>query len=74
MEKLGDAMNIPAPIRIEAFDNSNIMGTDPVSAMVVFIDGKPAKKNIVSIKLKQSRAPMTMPQCERLFIDVIHVF
>ena len=34
VEKLGNAMNIPAPIRIEAFDNSNIMGTNPVSAMV----------------------------------------
>ena len=43
VEKLGNAMNIPAPIRIEAFDNSNIMGTNPVSAMVVFIDGRPAK-------------------------------
>ena len=28
VEKLGNAMNIPAPIRIEAFDNSNIMGTN----------------------------------------------
>lgn len=30
--------------RIEAFDNSNIQGASPVSAMVVYIDGKPAKK------------------------------
>lgn len=52
VEKLGDAMNIPAPIRIEAFDNSNIMGTDPVSAMVVFIDGKPAKKEYRKYKIK----------------------
>ena len=43
-------MNIPAPIRIEAFDNSNIMGTNPVSAMVVFIDGRPAKMSIENIK------------------------
>ena len=43
VEKLGEAMGISAPYRIEAFDNSHIMGTDPVSAMVVFVDGKPSK-------------------------------
>jgi excinuclease ABC subunit C len=57
VEKLGDAMNIPAPIRIEAFDNSNIMGTDPVSAMVVFIDGKPAKKEYRKYKIKTVKGP-----------------
>ncbi|MGM0166206.1 UvrABC system protein C [Enterococcus sp. AZ135] len=57
VEKLGDAMNIPAPIRIEAFDNSNIMGTDPVSAMVVFIDGKPAKKEYRKYKIKTVTGP-----------------
>lgn len=31
------------PERIECFDNSNIAGTDPVSSMVVFINGEPAK-------------------------------
>ena len=43
-EALAHAMAIPIPLRIEAFDNSHMHGTDPVSAMVVFIDGKPAKK------------------------------
>ncbi len=57
VEKLGDAMNIPAPIRIEAFDNSNIMGTDPVSAMVVFIDGKPVKKEYRKYKIKTVKGP-----------------
>lgn len=57
VEKLGDAINIPAPIRIEAFDNSNIMGTDPVSAMVVFIDGKPAKKEYRKYKIKTVKGP-----------------
>ena len=32
-----------SPRRIECFDNSNIAGTDPVSSMVVFIDGEPDK-------------------------------
>ena len=40
---LGKMLNIPAPCRIEAFDISNISGTDIVASMVVFIDGKPKK-------------------------------
>ena len=32
------------PHRMECFDNSNIQGTSPVASCVVFIDGKPAKK------------------------------
>lgn len=32
------------PNRIECFDNSNTQGCEPVSAMVCFINGKPAKK------------------------------
>lgn len=57
VEKLGDAMNIPTPIRIEAFDNSNIMGTDPVSAMVVFVDGRPDKKEYRKYKIKTVKGP-----------------
>ncbi|PTO42973.1 excinuclease ABC subunit UvrC [Enterococcus mundtii] len=57
IERLGNAMNIPAPIRIESFDNSNIMGTDPVAAMVVFIDGKPAKKEYRKYKIKTVVGP-----------------
>lgn len=57
VEKLGNAMNIPAPIRIEAFDNSNIMGTNPVSAMVVFIDERPAKNEYRKYKIKTVQGP-----------------
>lgn len=57
VEKLGNAMNIPVPIRIEAFDNSNIMGTNPVSAMVVFIDGRPAKNEYRKYKIKTVQGP-----------------
>ena len=57
VEKLGNVMNIPAPIRIEAFDNSNIMGTNPVSAMVVFIDGRPAKNEYRKYKIKTVQGP-----------------
>lgn len=50
--ELGDKFAIPAPHRIEAFDNSNIQGTDPVAAMVVFLDGKPSPKDYRKYKIK----------------------
>ncbi len=40
------------PRRIEAFDNSNLQGADAVSAMAVFIDGKPAKKEYRHFNVK----------------------
>ena len=67
-------MGIQTPIRIEAFDNSNIQGVDPVSAMVTFVDGKADKKDIVSIKLKRSMDQMITSQCEKSFVVVIRVF
>lgn len=48
-------MGIPAPYRIEAFDNSHIMGTDPVSAMVVFVDGKPFKDDYRKYKIRTAQ-------------------
>ncbi|AWE08255.1 excinuclease ABC subunit C [Lysinibacillus sp. 2017] len=53
-EALGEALNISAPLRIEAFDNSHMHGADPVSAMVVFVDGKPAKKEYRKYKTRQA--------------------
>lgn len=50
--ELGETLGIPTPSRIEAFDNSNIQGTDPVSAMVVFVDGKPFKSEYRKYKVK----------------------
>lgn len=43
--------------RIEAFDNSNIQGTNPVSAMVVFTDGKPDRKEYRKYKVKTVIGP-----------------
>ncbi|WP_105980110.1 excinuclease ABC subunit UvrC [Bacillus paralicheniformis] len=57
IEKLGKALGIYTPYRIEAFDNSNIQGTDPVSAMVVFLDGKPHKKEYRKYKIKTVEGP-----------------
>ncbi len=44
LKLLGSMLNLPTPKRIEAFDISNISGTDIVGSMVVFVDGK-AKKS-----------------------------
>jgi excinuclease ABC subunit C len=57
IQELGDTLGIPAPTRIESFDNSNIQGTDPVSAMVVFIDGKPARQEYRKYKIKTVQGP-----------------
>lgn len=57
VEGLGDILNIETPHRIEAFDNSNIQGTDPVSAMVVFIDGKANKKEYRKYKIRDVEGP-----------------
>lgn len=57
VKQLGDALNIYMPYRIEAFDNSNIQGADPVSAMVVFQDGKPFKKEYRKYKIKTVSGP-----------------
>lgn len=52
MKELTDALGLLAGHKIEAFDHSHIQGADPVSAMVVFVDGKPAKKLYRKYKLK----------------------
>ncbi|MBU8905105.1 excinuclease ABC subunit UvrC [Desertibacillus haloalkaliphilus] len=57
IENLGEALGISTPYRIEAFDNSNIQGTDPVSAMITFLDGKPSKKDYRKYKLKGIEGP-----------------
>src|SRR5690625_545684 len=57
VEKLGDILNIETPHRIEAFDNSNIQGANPVSAMVVFIDGKPKKNEYRKYKITTVENP-----------------
>ena len=57
IENIGNLLHIPKPVRIEAFDNSNIQGTSPVSAMVVFINGKPSKKDYRKFKIKTVMGP-----------------
>ncbi|HGQ3942679.1 TPA: excinuclease ABC subunit UvrC [Streptococcus pneumoniae] len=57
IENLGRLLQIPTPVRIESFDNSNIMGTSSVSAMVVFVNGRPSKKDYRKYKIKTVVGP-----------------
>lgn len=57
VEEIGKELNIPTPHRIEVFDNSNIQGADPVSAMVVYVDGMPVKKDYRKYKIKTVDGP-----------------
>lgn len=45
------------PKHIECFDNSNIQGAFPVSAVVVFRDGKPSKKEYRHFNIKTVEGP-----------------
>jgi excinuclease ABC subunit C len=53
MTELAEALDLPRmPRRIECFDISNIQGTNPVASMVVFEDGKPAKREYRRFTIK----------------------
>lgn len=45
------------PRHIECFDNSNIQGTNPVAACVVFKNGKPSKKDYRHFNIKTVEGP-----------------
>ncbi|MWD31029.1 excinuclease ABC subunit C, partial [Aquicoccus sp. SCR17] len=45
------------PVHIECFDNSNIQGSNPVAACVVFKDGKPSKKDYRHFNIKTVEGP-----------------
>ena len=52
MKELTDALGMAPGHRIEAFDHSHIQGSDLVSAMVTFIDGRPEKNEYRKYKLR----------------------
>lgn len=58
MAELADALDLPRlPRRIECFDISNLHGTNAVASMVVFEDGKPAKREYRRFKIKTVDGP-----------------
>lgn len=52
LEELSKILNIEYPTVIEIFDNSNIGGVSPVSAMVTYINGSPSPKDYRKYKVK----------------------
>ncbi len=57
IEELGELLNIDTPYHIECFDNSNIQGSNPISAMVVFKNGTPSKKDYRKYNIKTVDGP-----------------
>ncbi|GAK92764.1 excinuclease ABC subunit C [Nonlabens ulvanivorans] len=56
------------PVHIECFDNSNIQGTNPVAACVVFKNGKPSKKDYRNFNIKTVDGPDDFASME----EVVH--
>ena len=56
------------PRHIECFDNSNIQGTNPVAACVVFKEGKPSKKDYRHFNIKTVEGPNDFASME----EVVH--
>ncbi|RIY36363.1 excinuclease ABC subunit C [Capnocytophaga canis] len=54
------------PIHIECFDNSNIQGTNPVAACVVFKNGKPSKKDYRHFNIKTVEGPNDFASMEEV--------
>lgn len=53
MDDLARALELPEPPeRMECFDNSNLGGSNPVAAMAVFMDGKPARREYRRYRVK----------------------
>jgi excinuclease ABC subunit C len=58
LTELADALELPEPPhRIECYDISNIQGTNPVSSMVVFVEGRAKKSEYRKFKIQYDRGP-----------------
>ena len=70
MEQMKKDLRLPhAPYHIECFDNSNIQGTHPVAACVVFKDGKPSKKEYRHYNIKTVTGPDDLLPWKKSFLD-----
>ena len=54
------------PVQIECFDNSNLMGTNPVASCVVFKNGKPSKKDYRHFKIHDIDGPDDFASMEQV--------
>jgi excinuclease ABC subunit C len=67
LEKLKNDLHMPdLPVHIECFDNSNIMGTSPVAACVVFRNARPSKKEYRHFNIKTVTGPDDFSSMEEI--------
>jgi excinuclease ABC subunit C len=67
MAQMQKDLRLPVePRHIECFDNSNIQGTNPVAACVVFKDGKPSKKDYRHFNIKSVEGPNDFASMEEV--------
>lgn len=67
MQQMQKDLRLPfEPRHIECFDNSNIQGTHPVAACVVFKDGKPSKKDYRHFNIKTVEGPNDFASMEEI--------
>ena len=67
LEKLKNDLHMSdMPVHIECFDNSNIMGTNPVAACVVFRNGRPSKKDYRHFNIKTVKGPDDFSSMEEI--------
>jgi excinuclease ABC subunit C len=67
MAQMQKDLRLPVePRHIECFDNSNIQGSNPVSACVVFKDGKPSKKDYRHFNIKTVDGPNDFASMEEV--------
>jgi len=67
LEKLKNDLHMPdLPVHIECFDNSNIMGTNPVAACVVFRNAKPSKNEYRHFNIKTVTGPDDFSSMEEI--------
>lgn len=67
MQQMKKDLRLPfEPRHIECFDNSNIQGTHPVAACVVFKDGKPSKKDYRHFNVKTVEGPNDFASMEEI--------
>jgi excinuclease ABC subunit C len=67
LEKLKNDLHMPVlPVHIECFDNSNIMGTNPVAACVVFRNSRPSKNEYRHFNIKTVTGPDDFSSMEEI--------
>lgn len=67
LEKLKNDLHMPdLPVHIECFDNSNIMGTNPVAACVVFRNARPSKNEYRHFNIKTVEGPNDFSSMEEI--------